>query len=202
MCTALGAQVQRTLGVSDYVRRDMALKNLIQPLAGEYGMHNGQPQRECPGREREGGAWEEDGWVRGGSWRGPGGGLGTKTVAVAWAALRWRAWRGSDGARPTPPRPAVKTHRELFSDFFASLFGYGLEELLADSPQPQAATVGAGGPWGPAAGRSRGVRAGTARLRLRAACAGQGLRHAWPGHVHRRPPPRASLCGRRRCSPR
>lgn len=39
-------QVQRTLGVSDYVRRDLALKNLIQPLAGEYGMHNNQPQRE------------------------------------------------------------------------------------------------------------------------------------------------------------
>jgi hypothetical protein len=38
------AQVQRTIGVSDYVRRDMALKNLIQPLAGEYGMHNNQPQ--------------------------------------------------------------------------------------------------------------------------------------------------------------
>lgn len=37
-------QVQRTIGVSDYVRRDMALKNLIQPLAGEYGMHNNQPQ--------------------------------------------------------------------------------------------------------------------------------------------------------------
>jgi hypothetical protein len=28
-------QVQKTIGVSDYVRRDMALKNLIQPLAGE-----------------------------------------------------------------------------------------------------------------------------------------------------------------------
>jgi hypothetical protein len=27
--------VQKTIGVSDYVRRDMALKNLIQPLAGE-----------------------------------------------------------------------------------------------------------------------------------------------------------------------
>lgn len=38
------SQVQRTIGVSDYVRRDMALKNLIQPLAGEYGMHNNQPQ--------------------------------------------------------------------------------------------------------------------------------------------------------------
>lgn len=36
--------MQRTIGVSDYVRRDMALKNLIQPLAGEYGMHNNQPQ--------------------------------------------------------------------------------------------------------------------------------------------------------------
>jgi hypothetical protein len=37
-------QVQSTIGVSDYVRRDMALKNLIQPLAGEYGMHNNMPQ--------------------------------------------------------------------------------------------------------------------------------------------------------------
>ena len=40
-------QVQRSIGHSDYVRRDIALKNLIQPLAGEYGMHNDQPQREC-----------------------------------------------------------------------------------------------------------------------------------------------------------
>lgn len=39
--------VQRTIGVSDYERRDLALKNLIQPLAGEYGMHNGQPQVRC-----------------------------------------------------------------------------------------------------------------------------------------------------------
>ena len=38
--------MQRSIGHSDYVRRDMALKNLIQPLAGEYGMHNDQPQRE------------------------------------------------------------------------------------------------------------------------------------------------------------
>jgi hypothetical protein len=44
----LALQVQRTIGVTDYVRRDMALKNLIQPLAGEYGMHNGQAQvRSC-----------------------------------------------------------------------------------------------------------------------------------------------------------
>ncbi|KAG2424239.1 hypothetical protein HXX76_014623 [Chlamydomonas incerta] len=69
--------VQRTIGVSDYVRRDLALKNLIQPLAGEYGMHNGQQQ--------------------------------------------------------------LKTHRELFSDFFASLFGYELAQLIADSPAPTAA---------------------------------------------------------------
>ncbi|GFH25136.1 uncharacterized protein HaLaN_23050, partial [Haematococcus lacustris] len=40
----VGVQVQRTIGRSDYVRRDLALKNLIQPLAGEYGMHNNQPQ--------------------------------------------------------------------------------------------------------------------------------------------------------------
>ena len=31
------------------MRRDLALKNLIQPLAGEYGMHNNQPQREWGG---------------------------------------------------------------------------------------------------------------------------------------------------------
>eukprot|EP00951_Prasinocladus_malaysianus_P005584 scaffold39462_cov31-Prasinocladus_malaysianus.AAC.1 len=37
-------QVQCGIGASDYVRRDYALKNLIQPLAGEYGMHNGEDQ--------------------------------------------------------------------------------------------------------------------------------------------------------------
>ena len=37
-------QVQSSIGHSDYVKRDHALKNLIQPLAGEYGMHNNQPQ--------------------------------------------------------------------------------------------------------------------------------------------------------------
>ncbi|PNH01422.1 hypothetical protein TSOC_012698 [Tetrabaena socialis] len=35
----------------------------------------------------------------------------------------------------------VKTHRELFSDFFASLFGYELQQLIADSPQPPAAQL-------------------------------------------------------------
>lgn len=38
-------QVQSTIGFSDYVQRDLALKNLIQPLAGEYGMHNSQASR-------------------------------------------------------------------------------------------------------------------------------------------------------------
>jgi hypothetical protein len=38
------AQVQSTIGLSDYEQRDQALKNLIQPLAGEYGMHNGEAQ--------------------------------------------------------------------------------------------------------------------------------------------------------------
>ncbi|GAX76758.1 hypothetical protein CEUSTIGMA_g4205.t1 [Chlamydomonas eustigma] len=69
--------VQRTIGMSDYVRRDLALKNLIQPLAGEYGMHNGMPQ--------------------------------------------------------------LKTHRELFSEFFASLFGYSLEDLMYSCERPEAA---------------------------------------------------------------
>ena len=37
--------VQATLGgASDYHRRDAALAALIQPLAGEYGMHNGEDQ--------------------------------------------------------------------------------------------------------------------------------------------------------------
>lgn len=75
--TACMLQVQKTLGRSDYVHRDVCLKNLIQPLAGEYGMHNGQPQQ--------------------------------------------------------------KTHRELFSDFFKSVFGYPLEDLVLNSPRPEAA---------------------------------------------------------------
>ncbi len=37
-------QVQCSIGHSDYVARDEALAALIQPLAGEYGMHNSQPQ--------------------------------------------------------------------------------------------------------------------------------------------------------------
>ena len=39
-------QVQCSMGYSDYIQRDEALRNLIQPLAGEYGMHNGEPQGE------------------------------------------------------------------------------------------------------------------------------------------------------------
>ena len=42
--TAVLLKVQSTIGASGYVARDAALKNLIQPLAGEYGMHNGQAQ--------------------------------------------------------------------------------------------------------------------------------------------------------------
>lgn len=39
--------VQCTIGGgSDYERRDAALKGLIQPLAGEYGMHNGEAQAQ------------------------------------------------------------------------------------------------------------------------------------------------------------
>jgi len=41
--TACLLKVQCTLGHSDYVRRDDSLRNLIQPLAGEYGMHNDEP---------------------------------------------------------------------------------------------------------------------------------------------------------------
>ena len=41
-------QIQSSIGHSDYVKRDQALKGLIQPLAGEYGMHNGQAQGQQP----------------------------------------------------------------------------------------------------------------------------------------------------------
>lgn len=41
---AVVLKVQCSIGHSDYVRRDDALKALIQPLAGEYGMHNGALQ--------------------------------------------------------------------------------------------------------------------------------------------------------------
>lgn len=41
--TACLLKVQCTLGATDYVRRDECLRSLIQPLAGEYGMHNGEP---------------------------------------------------------------------------------------------------------------------------------------------------------------
>ena len=52
--------MQRTIGVTDYERRDAALKQLIQPLAGEYGMHNGQPQGErCWGRWGQGAAGKQ-----------------------------------------------------------------------------------------------------------------------------------------------
>lgn len=40
--------VQKSIGHSDYLRRDAALKRLIVPLAGEYGMHNGEPQSALP----------------------------------------------------------------------------------------------------------------------------------------------------------
>lgn len=73
--TAVLLKVQSTIGMSDYVRRDVALKNLIQPLAGEYGMHNGQDQ--------------------------------------------------------------ARTHRELFSMFYADLMREPLEAVLAANPAPQ-----------------------------------------------------------------
>ena len=41
--TATVLKVQMTIGESDYERRDAALQNLIQPLAGEYGLTIGQP---------------------------------------------------------------------------------------------------------------------------------------------------------------
>ncbi|GAB4824090.1 hypothetical protein N2152v2_011136 [Parachlorella kessleri] len=56
--TAVLLKVQMTIGMTDYVRRDIALKNLIQPLAGEYGMHNNEPQA-CTHRELFS-AWYQD----------------------------------------------------------------------------------------------------------------------------------------------
>lgn len=41
--TACLLQVQMTVGLSDYERRDQCLQRLIQPLAGEYGLHAGEP---------------------------------------------------------------------------------------------------------------------------------------------------------------
>lgn len=41
--TACLLQVQITAGQSDYERRDACLQRLIQPLAGEYGLHAGEP---------------------------------------------------------------------------------------------------------------------------------------------------------------
>ncbi len=35
--------------------------------------------------------------------------------------------------------PQLKTHRELFAEFFASLFGYPLEDLVAGGGRPAAA---------------------------------------------------------------
>lgn len=39
------------------------------------------------------------------------------------------------------PLLAVKTHRELFSDFYASLFGSSLEALMAEGGDPAAAKL-------------------------------------------------------------
>jgi len=41
--TACLLQVQITAGQSDYERRDACLQRLIQPLAGEYGLHADEP---------------------------------------------------------------------------------------------------------------------------------------------------------------
>lgn len=41
--TACMLKVQCTMGHSNYEQRDEALKNMIQPLAGEYGLHHSSP---------------------------------------------------------------------------------------------------------------------------------------------------------------
>jgi len=75
--TAAVLKVQNTLGSSDYEARDTALAHLIQPLAGEYGLHHSIP-------------------------------LGN-------------------------------THRQLFAEFYESVTGEQLSELLAQENQPPAA---------------------------------------------------------------
>mmetsp|Transcript_14649 Transcript_14649/g.48079 ORF Transcript_14649/g.48079 Transcript_14649/m.48079 type:complete len:328 (+) Transcript_14649:18-1001(+) len=75
--TAVLLKVQLTIGVSDYVRRDEALQGLIQPLAGEYGLHAAEPMG--------------------------------------------------------------KTHRKLFSEFYTSVTGKALPELIRGGPSPDAA---------------------------------------------------------------
>jgi len=50
--TSVLLKVQSSIGTSDYVRRDNALKHLIVPLAGEYGMHNGEAQCRAKGWEQ------------------------------------------------------------------------------------------------------------------------------------------------------
>ena len=44
-------QVQLSIGATDYERRDAALKLLIRPLAGEYGMHAGAREQSQTHRE-------------------------------------------------------------------------------------------------------------------------------------------------------
>ena len=114
--TAVLLKVQSTIGRSDYVRRDLALKNLIQPLAGEYGMHNDEPQGERGGAERRGGG---------------------ATCAPRPRALLLRG--GTDG-RGACTR-AAHTHRELFSMFYADLMKEPLERLLAEWGTPAAAEL-------------------------------------------------------------
>jgi len=70
-----GAGDVRTAPLADYERRDAALQNLIQPLAGEYGMAVGMP--------------------------------------------------------------LLKTHRQLFSEFYESVFQAPLSELIAENPVPR-----------------------------------------------------------------
>lgn len=157
-------QVQRTIGVSDYVRRDLALKNLIQPLAGEYGMHNSMPQRELQHgpailvASMASAAPPAACLVYLAPCTAPPscsclsqlqcGPSACSCTTPLWAAMSCsclspctpqHCTQPADTSLHCPGPAAVKTHRELFSDFFASLFGYPLEDLIASSPAPEAA---------------------------------------------------------------
>lgn len=150
--TAVLLKVQQTIGYTDYVRRDTALKHLIQPLAGEYGMHNNEPQGEAPCLPAAGRGGQTSGGSRatsashGGRIRASSPRPGGSGVAVWHAPLAEAAGNAAKRSREPGPcswlgPPAARTHRELFSIFYADLMKEPLEALLAAAPRPPAAEL-------------------------------------------------------------
>ena len=155
--------------MSDYVRRDMALKNLIQPLAGEYGMHNNEPQGARAGgraagarrRGRRAVVLRQQGSAAAGACA-----MMCRAVpchaVLCCAVLCWPACAGSKGqhirtatghgapcslscpcalhAAYARSHAAARTHRELFSMWYADLMKEPLEvNLFFSSPASQPA---------------------------------------------------------------